>query len=708
MKDRILELFNKEKYTPSTVHQIYNMLKLETSEEFVELIKTLNYLVDEYIIIHLPNDTFGILEKCGYTKGVIEIKEAGFGFVLSVLGDIFIPEKYTSSAVNQDEVLITYKLDRSGRYEGRVEKVIKRNTLEIVGVVETKFRKKVVKSIDKKITVLVFIKENNEFHNIELGTVVKVKIDRFYENHTADGHIIKIIGSSDEPGMDITTLVENAGVLVDFSEETLNYVKNLPQEVNIIDYPNRVDLTKKTIFTIDGDDARDFDDAVSIEKLDNGNYLLGVYIADVSEYVKENTSIDNDAFNRGTSIYLPDRVIPMLPKELSNGLCSLNENEVRLVLGCEMEIDHKGKVLSHNIFEGLIKSSHRMTYSDVNKMLEEHDEELINKYSDIYPMLVTMEELSKILFDMRVERGAFEFNTTEPKLILDEYGNVIDVEKRVQRTAENLIEEFMLITNETVAESMTWLDVPFLYRVHDEPSEEKINNFLLMISNLGYNIKIKNKKSMPKILQSILLESNEFDDIQKSVINQMLLRSMAKAKYQELNIGHFGLASKCYTHFTSDIRRYPDLLVHRIVKHFLLNDKQINVENDYLYFQNKVHEAGVVSSLAERKAENLERECVKLKLVKYMQGHITDKYVGVISSIVNWGIFVTVKDVIEGLVSYEDMNDFEYDAEPNLGYVKCYPSKKTYHVGEKVLIKVIGVNVKKREINFKILGKVNE
>lgn len=708
MKDRILELFNKEKYTPSTVHQIYNMLKLETSEEFVELIKTLNYLVDEYIIIQLPNDTFGILEKCGYTKGVIEIKEAGFGFVLSVLGDIFIPEKYTSSAVNQDEVLMTYKLDRSGRYEGRVEKVIKRNTLEIVGVVETKFKKKVVKSIDKKITVLVFIKENNEFHNIELGTVVKVKIDRFYENHTADGHIIKIIGSSDEPGMDITTLVENAGVLVDFSEETLNYVKNLPQEVNITDYPNRVNLTKKTIFTIDGDDARDFDDAVSIEKLDNGNYLLGVYIADVSEYVKENTSIDNDAFNRGTSIYLPDRVIPMLPKELSNGLCSLNENEVRLVLGCEMEIDHKGKVLSHNIFEGLIKSSHRMTYSDVNKMLEENDEELINKYSDIYPMLVTMEELSKILFNMRVERGAFEFNTTEPKLILDEFGNVIDVEKRVQRTAENLIEEFMLITNETVAESMTWLDVPFLYRVHDEPSEEKINNFLLMISNLGYNIKIKNKKSMPKILQSILLESNEFDDIQKSVINQMLLRSMAKAKYQELNIGHFGLASKCYTHFTSDIRRYPDLLVHRIVKHFLLNDKQINVENDYLYFQNKVHEAGVVSSLAERKAESLERECVKLKLVKYMQGHITDKYVGVISSIVNWGIFVTIKDVIEGLVSYEDMSDFEYDAEPNLGYVKCYPSKKIYHVGEKVLIKVIGVNVKKREINFKILGKVNE
>lgn len=708
MKDRILELFNKENYKPSTVHQIYNMLKLETSEEFIELVKTLNLLVDEYIIIHLPNDTFGILEKCGYTKGVIEIKEAGFGFVLSILGDIFIPEKYTSSAVNQDEVLISYKLDKSGRFEGRVEKIIKRNTLEIVGVVETKFKKKIVRSIDKKISVLVFIKEKNDFHNIELGSVVRVKIDRFYENHTADGHVIKILGSADEPGMDITTLVENAGVLVDFSKETLDYVRSLPQDVKKEDYPNRVDLTDKLIITIDGDDARDFDDAVRIEKLNNGNFLLGVYIADVSEYVKENTAIDNDAFNRGTSIYLPDRVIPMLPKELSNGLCSLNENEVRLVLGCEMEINNLGIVVSHNIFEGLIKSSHRMTYNDVNSMLEDENEELIEKYYDIYPMLKTMEELSKILFNMRLERGAFEFATTEPKLILDEYGNVIDVQKRVQRTAENLIEEFMLITNETVAESMTWLDVPFLYRVHDEPSEEKINNFLLMISNLGYNIKIKNKKAMPKILQSILLESNEFDDIQKTVINQMLLRSMAKAKYQELNIGHFGLASKCYTHFTSDIRRYPDLLVHRIVKHFLLNDPQIDVENDYLYFQNKVHEAGIVSSLAERKAESLERECVKLKLVKYMQGHITDKFEGVISSIVNWGMFVTIKDVIEGLVSYEDMNDFEYDAEPNLGFVKCYPSKKIYRVGEKVLIKVIGVNIKKREINFKILGKVNE
>ena len=705
MREKILELMNQEKYRPLTVHQIYQKLNLSTSEEFIGLIKTINELEDEYIIIHLPNDTFGILEKCGYTKGLIEIKDAGFGFVLSPIGDIFVPEKYTSTAVNQDEVLITYKTDSQGRLEGRVEKIIKRNTLEIVGTVEIKFKKYVVRSIDKKVNILVFIKDSKK---LQEGTVVRVKIDRYFENRSADGHIIKILGLNNEVGMDITTLIENANVITEFSEDTIKYVKSLPEYINKEDYSERIDLTNKMIITIDGDDARDYDDAVSVEKLENGNYLLGVYIADVSEYVKENTSIDFDAFNRGTSIYLPDRVINMLPKELSNGLCSLNEQEIRLVMACEMEINQEGKVEEYHIFEGIIESKHRMTYNDVNQILEEENQELIDEYYDIYPMLKDMESLSKILFNMRLERGAFEFSTIEPKLILNDQGKVVDILARTQKTAENLIEEFMLIANETVSESMSWLDVPFIYRVHDEPNEEKINNFLLMISSLGYNIKIKNKKSMPKILQTILLNIEDEDETKKAVINQMLLRSMAKAKYQELNIGHFGLASKCYTHFTSPIRRYPDLLVHRLIKHFMLNKSQINVENDYQYFQHKVHETGVVASLMERKAENLERECVKLKLTEYMESYLGERFFGVISSITNFGMFVTINEVIEGLISYEDMPDFEYEAEPNLGFVKCYPSKTIYRIGEKVQVRVICVNLKKKEITFKLLRKVKE
>ena len=705
MKEKILELMNNEKYYPLTIHQIYQKLNLSTSEEFIELVKTINQLENEYIIIHLENDTFGILEKCGYTKGIIDVKESGFGFVISPMGDIFVPEKYTGSAVNLDEVLITFKTDKQKRLEGKVVKIIKRNTEEIVGVIETKFKKLVVKSIDKKINILVFIKDNKK---LEIGTVVRVKIDRYYNNHTADGHVIKIIGSSKEVGMDITTLIENANVITEFSEDTIEYVKSLPLEINKQDYPNRKDLTNELIITIDGDDAKDYDDAVKVEKLNNGNYLLGVYIADVSEYVKEQTSIDFDAFNRGTSIYLPDRVINMLPKELSNGLCSLNENVDRLVMACEMEINEQGKVESYQIFEGIIKSHHRMTYNNVNKILEDNDEELINKYQDIYPMLKDMENLSKILYNMRLERGAFEFSSSEAKLILNDKGQVEDIQIRTQKTAENLIEEFMLIANETVSESMTWLDVPFIYRVHDEPVEEKINNFLTMMASIGYDVKIKNKKSLPKILQSILLDINNNEETEKAVINQMLLRSMSKAKYQELNIGHFGLASKCYTHFTSPIRRYPDLLVHRLVKHYMLNNKQINYENDYEYFQNKVHETGIISSLMERKAENLERECVKLKLVQYMEKFIGYKYEGVISSVVNFGIFISINEVIEGLVSYEDMNDFEYDVNQGLGYVTCYPSKKIFRIGEKVIVKVISVNVKKKEINLKILRKVKE
>ena len=714
MREKILKLLQSDAYHPMVPNQIFQLLNLKDSKEFTQLVKTLNQLEDEGEITHNSRGEYATFEKLNLAKGIIDVKDGGYAFVDTDLGGIFIKSDNINGAITYDEVLVEYYLDNLGRYEGKVVKIIKRNTRVIIGPVSRLRRKAIVRSIDSKIKLLVFIKEK-DLKKAKVNDIVKVEITEYFPNMTADGKVVEVYGNKHLPGLDITSMVLSSGVPVEFPEDVRKEIKTIPNkidsEVILQKNPKIRDLRDKLIITIDGDDAKDLDDAISLEYNDSGNYHLGVYIADVSHYVQEKSPLDTEALNRGTSVYLPDRVIPMLPKELSNGICSLNEKVDRLVMACEMEIDHDGKIINHDIFEAIINNKHRMTYSNVNAMLEDKNQAIRDAYFDIYPMLKQMNELAKTLRNKRIKRGSFEFESLEPRLILDQNGKVVDIVLRKQRSAEKLIEEFMLAANETVAEAMTWLNVPFIYRVHEEPSDEKITKLLETLDLFGYNVKIKNKKAMPKKLQEVLLslendEEKDSEELSKDIIiNQMMIRSMSKAKYQEYNIGHFGLASECYTHFTSPIRRYPDLLVHRLVKQFMLGEDEVTVTSPVEYFASKVNYASIQSSKTEKRAEVLERDCIDYKKVEYASRFIGTITSGLLTSITNFGVFITLDNSIEGLVKYADMQDDYYDVDDKFGRIVGERNHKVYQIGDRLTVKIVSANLEKSEINFKIIKK---
>lgn len=714
MREKILKLLQSDAYHPMVANQIFQLLNLKDSKEFTQLVKTLNQLEDEGEITHNSRGEYATFEKLNLAKGIIDVKDGGYAFVDTDLGGIFIKSDNINGAITYDEVLVEYYLDNLGRYEGKVVKIIKRNTRVIIGPVSRLRQKTIVRSIDSKIKLLVFIKEK-DLKKAKVNDIVKVEITEYFPNMTADGKVVEVYGNKHLPGLDITSMVLSSGVPVEFPEDAKKEIKTIPNkidsEVILQKNPKIRDLRDKLIITIDGDDAKDLDDAISLEYNDSGNYHLGVYIADVSHYVQEKSPLDTEALNRGTSVYLPDRVIPMLPKELSNGICSLNEKVDRLVMACEMEIDHDGKIINHDIFEAIINNKHRMTYSNVNAMLEDKNQAIRDAYFDIYPMLKQMNELAKTLRNKRIKRGSFEFESLEPRLILDQNGKVVDIVLRKQRSAEKLIEEFMLAANETVAEAMTWLNVPFIYRVHEEPSDEKITKLLETLDLFGYNVKIKNKKAMPKKLQEVLLslendEEKDSEELSKDIIiNQMMIRSMSKAKYQEYNIGHFGLASECYTHFTSPIRRYPDLLVHRLVKQFMLGEDEVTVTSPVEYFASKVNYASIQSSKTEKRAEVLERDCVDYKKVEYASRFIGTITSGLLTSITNFGVFITLDNSIEGLVKYADMQDDYYDVDDKFGRIVGERNHKVYQIGDRLTVKIVSANLEKSEINFKIIKK---
>lgn len=714
MKELLIKLFTDKDYIPKNIDQLFEILSLKSSTDFKNLIKTLNELVDEKLITYNEDGLFLPLEKSCIIFGIIDVKEGGYAFVDTEKGGIFIPADQVHGAITNDEVQIEYHLDSLGRYEGSVKKIVKRNTQYIIGSITRLKGKAVVRSVDPKIKILAFIQEKDLKH-AKNNELVKAEIIEYFPNMTVNARVVEVYGNKNIPGLDITALVLSAGIPTQFSKETLATVKKIDQNLNVADIlknnPSIRDLRDKCIITIDGDDAKDLDDGISLSYNHSGNYVLGVYIADVSYYVKENHPLDLDAMERGTSVYLPDRVIPMLPKELSNGICSLNEGVPRLVMACEMEIDGTGKILNYDIFEAIIENKHRMTYASVNAMIEEKNKEIREHYYDIYPMLKQMHQLSKILNEKRIKRGSFEFEGNEPRLILDNKGKVVDIVLRKQRSAEKLIEEFMILANECVANAMTWLSVPFLYRVHEEPKEEKITRLLAMLRLFGHPVKIKNKKSLAKTLQQVLLDLREINGkseeaiAKDAIINQLMIRSMSKAKYQEYNIGHFGLASKCYTHFTSPIRRYPDLLVHRLIKEFMFSQKQTDATHPFEYFTSKVNVVGISSSHAERRAEMLERDAVEMKKIEYATGLIGQIFTGLISSITNFGVYITLDNTIEGLTKYADMKDDYYDVDHTLGSIIGQKYGKTYQVGDLVKIKIMDANIEKRCISFQILGK---
>lgn len=714
MKERIIQLLNTPKHQLSTAEEMYQFLGLTSDEEYDELGTALEELEKECIITHNKNNAFAMLAYFQMAKGVITIKEGGYGFLDTTDFSIHMKEGKTGTALNGDEVIVRYQISKLANFEGEVVRVLKRNTQILVGTLIKRKQRYFVKGMVGKTLIWASVKD---IHFAKPNFIVKVAIKKYYAYDQVEGEIVQVCGEASDVGMDITMQVVASGIRYIFDEETLKEAKSLPQKVEKNLYPHRRDLTNELIFTIDGDDARDFDDAVGLTILENGNWLLKVCIADVSEYVKENSYLDLEAYERGTSVYLPDRVIPMLPVELSNGICSLNEHVDRLVMVAEMEITPKGKVVSSDHYEAIMKSVHRMTYSIVNQILEEEKDELIQQYEDIYSMLKHMQSLAQTLYEVRIKRGSFDFETSEAKLKLNSQGEVLDIELRERRTAEKLIEEFMLLANESVAEKMTWLDIPFLYRVHDEPDEERLNLFLNRLSALEQEFSYKNKASLPKALQQLLLDTNDennpLEKTLKTVISNTLLRTMAKARYQEINIGHYGLASKCYTHFTSPIRRYPDLLVHRLMKQFLFHENQlfdtinkIDEETVLDYFTKKVHDTGMVSSLREKTAESLERNTVDMKKCEYMEKYIGTIFSGMISSIVGWGMYVTLDNTVEGLVRFDDMPNDYYEVDEKLGQIYGKRRQEVYQMGDLVKVKLIDINIERHQISFKLIGKI--
>ncbi len=559
--EKLLSFMKEEAYKPLTVQELEEMLNITEAEEFKELVKALVALEEKGLIVRTRSDRYGIPEKMNLIKGKISAHAKGFAFLLpedTSLSDVFIPPNELNTAMNGDIVMVRLNSQSSGsRQEGTVIRILERAIQRVVGTYTETRNFGFVIPDDKKITSDIFIPKNGKNGAAE-GHKVVVKLTSYPEGRmNAEGEVETILGHKNDPGIDILSVIHKHGLPGEFPADAMEQASSTPDTIDEKDLKDRRDLRDQVIVTIDGADAKDLDDAVTVTKLDDGSYKLGVHIADVSHYVTENSPIDKEALERGTSVYLVDRVIPMIPHRLSNGICSLNPKVDRLTLSCEMTINSQGQVTEHEIFQSVIKTTERMTYSDVNKILVDDDEELKQKYEPLVPMFKDMERLAQILRDKRMDRGAVDFDFKEAKVLVDDEGAVKDVVIRERSVAEKLIEEFMLVANETVAEHFHWMNVPFIYRIHEEPNAEKLQKFLEFVTTFGYVVKGTAGNIHPRALQSILDAVR--DRPEETVISTVMLRSMKQAKYDPQSLGHFGLSTEFYTHFTSPIRRYPGL-----------------------------------------------------------------------------------------------------------------------------------------------------
>lgn len=694
LKEMVISYMKNDDYKKMNAHDLAIALSRNSSKEFVSLVKTLNELEDLGIITHNKVGEFDLIERLALARGIIDVKQQGYGFVSTDLfdKDIFIPEGLTLTAISGDEVLVTVKKDSKG-YSGKVEKILKRSRAYIYGTINKHHKTLYVVPDDAKIDIIVILKTNQFLDKAKIGDKVKAKITNYSSYGECSGEVVEILGNSKDIGIDITMLVKSAEVSDTFSDTILQTTKKIPNELSQKDCEKRRDLRHKLIVTIDGIDAKDFDDAINVEKLSNGNYLLGVYIADVSHYVESGSLLDDEAYKRAFSIYLPDRVIPMLPEKLSNGLCSLNPHEDRLVMACEMEIDKTGKVISHEVFEGIINSKERLTYQDVNEFFEKRD-----RYnSSLQKMLDEASQLMKILSSMRKARGSLDFEVPEAKIVLNAYGEAVDVIPFERGISEKMIEEFMLVCNETIAESMNYAELPCIYRVHEEPKADKLMQFTMIARILGYTFPRKGVTPHPKQLQTLLATSS--NDDKGSIIHDLMLRSMAKARYSNKNLGHYGLASECYTHFTSPIRRYADLMVHRAIKEYYLNHNSYSENTEILMGEIATH-----ISAQEKTIEKLERSVTDMKKAEYMENYIGEVFEGVISSVVKWGFYVELPNTIEGLVASStfDSNDYTFNEELLLWSSKR--KKRQFQMGDRVEVIVESASKDLREINFIVKG----
>ena len=701
MEEKIIELLKKENKAYS-VSELEEILGITDVDGLKELLKLLNQMEDELKIYRTNKNNYMLFTNSHLKIGKLMGNKRGFGFV-DIEGDedVFVAQSNLNGAIHGDKVIVEIISKKGLDLEGRILKIVDRKFKQMVG--EFCYKKGVPTILldDEKVKLNIIIDKKNTLGAMD-GHKVLVKVTNKIKDYTYKGEIIKILGHKNDPGVDILSIVNSLGINDTFSDAVMEETNNLPISVNEEEMVGRRDLRDKEIFTIDGDDTKDIDDAISIDILENGNYKLGVHIADVSYYVRENTHIDEEAYDRGTSVYLADRVIPMLPHKLSNGICSLNPNEDRLAMSCEMEIDNKGNVVSYDIFESVINSKKQMTYNNVNKIF---DENIIPEgYEKFTDSLLKMKDLAAILRKNKIERGYIDFDIDESKIIVDEKGEAIDVVLRDRGTGQRLIEDFMIAANETVATCIYFMDLPFVYRIHGKPNEEKINSFIKFIGLLGYKIKGKYEEVTPKDMQKILEQLKEKKEFH--LLSTLLLRSMQKAIYDTNNIGHFGLASKCYTHFTSPIRRYPDTTVHRLIRTYLF-DKKINPET-VDYYEHKLPFLTEHSSTKERDAIECERQVDDLKKAEYMMKHIGERYTGMISSVTNFGFFVELPNLVEGLVKVSDLTDDKYIFDETTFSLRGVNNKRGYRLGDKVNVIVKDANKLTRTIDFIIDNGVNE
>jgi len=709
-KQDLLDFMREKAYKPMTVHELEShFLGAAGAEEFQALVKLLNEMENEGEIVRTRTARYGVPERMNLVRGKIQAHPKGFGFLIPDdrdHPDIYIHLNDMKGAMHGDIVLgrVTGRSGPGGtKLEGEVVRIVKRAYDTVVGVFENHEAYGFVIPDDKRIQKDIFVRREN-FMGAVTGQKVVVKLTSFPDGRAAaEGEIVEILGHKDDPGVDILSIVRKYGLPEAFPPEVLQEAEQVPDTIREEDLAGRRDLRDRLIITIDGEDAKDLDDAVEVELLENGRYRLGVHIADVGYYVKEGSALDREAYRRGTSVYLVDRVIPMLPHRLSNGICSLNPRVDRLTMSCVMEIDASGRVVAHEIFPSVIRTAERMTYTNVRKLVDEElepDPELEERYRHILPMLRQMKELALILREKRMRRGAIDFDFSESKVIVDAEGKPVDIVKRPRTIAEMIIEEFMLAANETVAEHFHWLKVPFLYRVHEDPDAEKLQHFMQFVANFGYIVKGKGNKVHPRALQALLEEIKGTKE--ETVISTVMLRSMKQARYDPEPLGHFGLSAEFYSHFTSPIRRYPDLVIHRIIREVLEGGGMLP-EHRHEELSERLPDIAQQSSERERVAVEAERETDALKKAEFMLDKIGEEFEGIISSVTSFGMFVELENTVEGLVRLSDMTDDYYHFHEMQLALIGERTSKMFRIGDEVKVRVTRVNLDERTIDFELV-----
>lgn len=701
-REEMILLFVEDKeYRPLRIKEMANLFCVPKKErgEFHdildELVRRGKIEIDRKGLIRLPeNRVFA---------GEFMATQRGFGFVRvpDMERDVFIPEPACANAFHGDLVqvrLIRHSDGGGRRSEGEILRILERRNETLVGTFTRNKNICFVIPDNEKITRDIYIAKGDTLDAAEGHKVVVELTDFGSDKKSPQGHVVQILGHINDPGVDILSIVKSFGLPEEFPETVIHQASCVPDHVESREFSGRADIRGIDTVTIDGEDAKDLDDAITIAKKEDGTYELGVHIADVSHYVTENSPLDKEALKRGTSVYLVDRVIPMLPHRLSNGICSLNAGEDRLALSCFMTFDARGRLISHRIAETLLNVTERMSYSDVNDILTHHKKETCERYEKLVPMFETMEELAAILRKKRKKQGSIDFDFAECKIRLDASGHPVDIVPYDRNVATRIIEEFMLAANQTVAEEYFWLELPFLYRTHEYPDLEKVQELARMTAGFGYHMKVGQEEVHPREIQKLIeqIEGTE----EEAFLSRLTLRSMKRAKYSTVNEGHFGLATQYYCHFTSPIRRYPDLQIHRIIKENIRHSLQ---GKRYEHYESILPSVAVQTSDRERRADDAEREVEKLKKAEYMSSHIGEAFDGIVSGVTSWGIYVELPNTVEGMVRLADMEDDQYEFQEEKYRVTGHYTGREYRMGQKVKVRVERVDKITRTIDFSMI-----